>query len=298
MSLVALPEGLTPDAVEKLRWETFGHRRAQCLKSPEDQVRFIQQRGFVLLFPVHGLRYPSLLEATVGRPLLDFAWDERARSMSTWHAQTLRSRKVGQSAVLAGQACVVSPNYLAQFFRVSELRGEATDCDRLKEAGNVGTDVVDLVKAIAAKGPMAVETLAQCCGMGQAAAQPRFTKAIAEARRHLLIVEVDTIEGKEGPAQAVYDLLPRVFPDVVKKAQTLSAQAAREHIVCRYLRNVLLDAAHEMARVLGWPESLVLSTCDALQRKGHVLSHPTSRPNRHLFQATSTDLLAPSAAAD
>jgi len=291
LSLVPLPDGLAPDAVEKLRWETFGHRRTQCLQSPEYQVRFTQQRGFVLLFPVIGLRYPSMLEATVGRPLLDFSWDERTRSMSAWHAQTLRSRKVGQSAVLAGQTCAVSPNYLAQFFRVSELPGELTDCDRLKELGNVGIDVVHVAKAIDEHGPLASAELAKKCAMGQAAALPRFTKAITEAQRHLLIVEVDSAEGDDGEPQAVYDLLPRAFPAVVKKSRNLSAQAAREHIVCRYLRNVLLDAAHEMARILGWPESVVVSTCEALRRKGHVQPHPTSRPNRHLFQATSTDLL-------
>jgi hypothetical protein len=208
-----------------------------------------------------------------------------------WHAQTLRARKVSQTAVLAGHACAVSPNYLAQFFRVSELRGETTDCHHLKAAGNIDVDAVELVDAIAQRGPLAQAALAQACGMGQAAAQARFTRSIAEARRHLLIVEVDTALSPGEPPQAVYDLLPRAFPAVVKKARKLSAEAAREHIVCRYLRNVVLDAAHEMARVLGWPESVVLGTCEALQAKGHIRRHPTSRPNRHLFQATSTDLL-------
>jgi len=282
---------MPPDVVEKLRWETYGHRRSQCLTSPEDQVRFTQKRGFVLLFPISGIRYPSILEATVGRPLLDFIWDERSRSMAQWHAQTLCSRKVVLSAVLAGQKTVVSPGFLANFYRLSELPGDESDCLHLQKQGRVGVDVVAIAQALAKRGSLSRQALAQETAMHAPAAQPRFTQAIADALRFLLVVEVDVTEKDVFPLQPVFDLLPRTFPAVIKKARSLSSETAREHILCRFLRNVLVEAGHEMSRVLGWPESVVLSTCAALVKKRHVMPHPASRPNRHLFQAVSTDLL-------
>jgi hypothetical protein len=291
LKLLSLSPGMPPDVVEKLRWETFGHRRSQCLASPEDQVRFTTKRGFVLLFPVSGLRYPSILEATVGRPLLDFIWDERTRSMVQWHTQTLRSHKVALSAVLAGQKCVVSPGFLANFFRLSELPGNEADCLHLQKQGRVGGAVVAIAQALHEHGPLGQQELAKVTGMHQPAAQQRFVQAIADALRFLLVVEVNAVDAEVFPAQPVFDLLPRTFPAVIEKALNTTSEIAREHILCRYLRNVLVEAGHEIARVLGWPEDIVLSTCAKLVRKRHILEHPASRPNRHLFQAVSTDLL-------
>lgn len=292
MTLVPLPEGLAPDVVEKLRWEAFGHRRASSLASADDQARFVSERGFVLVFPVSGVCFPSVLEATVGRPLLDFAWDERVRSMAAWHAETLRARRVGHSAVLAGRSTAVTPYFLARFLAVAELAGEESDCRHLQKRGIVDRDVVHVARALAEHGPLDEQTLSEASQMHQPAARRRYRKALDNARRCLLIVEVDAVERDEGPAMPVYDLLPRAFPEVVVKARRLDSATARQHILCRYLRNVLVDAGHELSRVLGWPEPLVLETCDVLIRKGHVQRHPASRPNRHLFQASSTDLLA------
>lgn len=291
MTLVPLPEGLAPDVVEKLRWETFGHRRASSLASAGDQARFVVERGFVLVFPVSGMGFPSVLEATVGRPLLDFTWDERVRAMARRHAETLRSRKVGHTAVLAGRSTAVSPHFLARFVAVAELPGEESDSHHLHQLGVVDADVVSVTRALARHGALDQKHLSEACSMHQPAAQRRFLKALANACRCLLIVEVDAVEDASAPALPVYDLLPRVFPKVVDKARQLQPEMARQNIVCRYLRNVLVDSCHEISRVLGWPESLVLETCDVLVRKGHVQRHPASRPNRHLFQATSTDLL-------
>jgi hypothetical protein len=291
VTLVPLPEGLTPDVVEKLRWEAFGHRRASSLGSANDQARFVTERGFVLVFPVPGLQFPSVLEATVGRPLLDFAWDERVRAMAVRHAETLRSRKVGHTAVLAGRSTAISPHYLARFFALAELEGEGSDCHQLRQRGVVDRDVMCVTQALARQGPLDREQLSEACSMHQPAARRRFDAALGNASRCLLVVEVDARQDEAGLGVPVYDLLPRAFPRVVEKSRTLKPAVAREQIVCRYLRNVLVDAGHEVARVLGWPETVVLDTCDSLVRKGHVQRHPASRPNRHLFQATSTDLL-------
>ncbi len=110
MALRALPPGLPPDEVEKLRWQTFGHKKAHRVASKDAYLRFVQKRRFVLLAPIPGTHYPSVLEAAVGRPLLDFVWDEQMRTLEGWKNESIRAQLVVSTAVLAKRPTMLAPS--------------------------------------------------------------------------------------------------------------------------------------------------------------------------------------------
>ena len=142
MSLQSLPTALAPDQVEKLRWEAFGHKRVLSLKSTEDLVRFTHRRGFVLVGPQPGVHYPSVLEATVGRPLLEFTWDERATHLERWRCEAVASRRVLHTGILGGRPTLLAPGFLADFYALTGNRGDLHDHERLQAAGALAPDAV------------------------------------------------------------------------------------------------------------------------------------------------------------
>ncbi|MFQ5599411.1 MAG: hypothetical protein ACE5G2_02525 [Candidatus Krumholzibacteriia bacterium] len=293
MSLRDLPAGLPPDEVEKLRWETFAHKRAFCLKSVGELLRFTRRRGFVLLRPARGIHYPSVMEAAVGRPLLDFTWDEKVKQVEGWKLNCITSRRVVRSAVVAGCASLLSPVFLSHFYALSGNRGDLHDHKRRHQSGALTPEAAGVCQVLARRGRLAAGQLASELRWRGEHGRLRLESALGEALRRLLVVEVEGSESdpETGLPVPAYDLLPRVCQEQVCKGRETDPQTARQRIVCRYLRNVIVEDAREMAHVLGWSAAETLTTLQALVSKHMATAHPSSRYNRHLFQATATDLL-------
>lgn len=293
MTLQALPPGLAPDVVEKLRWQTFGHQRSHSIRSTEDLARFTRARGFVLCAPESGLHYPSVVEAAVGRPLLAHAFDERGSHADAWVRECVAARQVMHGVVVAHRATLVDRDFVGAFLALAEHHGDRDDHVRLQRQGRLRAEAAAicdwLVREARALSLSELESRLRVRGpMGRR----RLLQSLEEVVQALLVVPVAWQPTTAADAfEPVCDLVPRVFGDELRAAQATSPESARQRIACRYLRNVLVEGCHEMARVLGWTEADTWATLQALQESGDALLHPSSRQNRHIYQAASTDLL-------
>lgn len=291
MSLVPLPNGLAPDLVEKLRWETFAHKRAYRLKSSEDLLHFTQKRTFVLERPAPQLPpYPSALEAVVGRPLLTFTWDERLAQMQAWRLANLQAGRLASAAFFGGQPSLTTLPGLVDLLATSPHAVDAAAVRTLQAARRLGVEAVSLCELLLESGPLAESELRRKLGLDRDAAAPRFKRALGEASCLLLIVEVGEHQGENG-GEAVYAATSRAFAEQLATAKDTAPETARERIVCRYLRNVLVGSCADLVQVLGWSPADTLAACESLQRKHKLHLHPASRPNRPIYQAAASDLL-------
>jgi hypothetical protein len=275
--------------VEKLRWETFGHTRKRAISSESELVRFSTRRGFVLRHPHSGVHYPSVLEAAVGRPLLDHSWDERADEVEGWCRRSVASGQLVSTAVLGGHMTLIAPAYVPEFHRLSGNRGDLRDHERMRESGTLSPEAAAVCAWLRAEerplGPTQLENKLDAHGT---LGQRRLRAALLEAVRRMLIVEI----GHDGDSnEPVYDLLPRAFHAAIEKAQATQLRVARQRVACRYLRNVIVAGSHEVARLLGWSGQDALDTLHRLVSRHMASEHPASRHNRIFFQATATDLL-------
>jgi hypothetical protein len=110
--MTELTPGLPPDEVERLRWHAFGQKRALALRDADDLRRFVDRRGFVLVAPVAGLHYPSVLEAAVGRPLLEHVRDERAAQVERWCEECVVGRAATRAPLVDGRDTLVASEYV------------------------------------------------------------------------------------------------------------------------------------------------------------------------------------------
>ena len=295
MTLVPLPAGLAPDAVEKLRWDTFGQRQSSSVRSQPELVRFAAARGFVLRAPAPGLHYPSILAAAAGRPQQQPVADEQSRKAEAWIRQSIVSRRLLHAAVLSHRASLVDFDYIGDFFALSGHRGEADDHVRLCKSGGLSAEASTLCGWLVREGrALARSELAQRMQIQGARGEQRMRALLDEAVQALVLVPIDWRAVAERDPEPVCDLLPRVYAACVERARTTSPEAARQRIAGRYLRNVLVAGCHDLASVLAWSEKDTLVALQALEGKGEVAAHPSSRPNRWIFQATATDLLSES----
>jgi hypothetical protein len=68
----------------------------------------------------------------------------------------------------------------------------------------------------------------------------------------------------------VYDLLPRHFPDVLKRARETSGRQARETILYRYLNTVVAATLSEVRSLFGWEMRDVERTAAGLEGAGRL----------------------------
>lgn len=294
MALQPLPPGLAPDVVEKLRWQTFGHQRQRSIRSAPDLAHFTAARGFVLCAPEAGLHYPSVLEATIGRPLLEHAYDERGARADAWMRECVAAGQVMHGVVVAQRATLVDRSFVVDFFALSGHRGDMEDHARLQRRGLLSAGAMEICTWIAREGrALAQSELEARLRVRGPLGRDRLRQCLEEAVQALLIVPVAwrPLSPATPAFEPVCDLLPRVFGDSVRAARDTTHEAARRRIACRYLRNVLVEGCHEMARVLGWAEAETLQALQAVAADGDALVHPSSRHQRKIYQATATDLL-------
>ncbi len=290
MTLHQLPPGLPPDEVEKLRWEAFGHKRANALTSADGLTRFIARRGFVLSRPQRGLQYPSALEAVLGRPLLGRSFDARGTQLETWRLQCMAARRVHAAAVLGGFASLAAPAFHSDFLALAERRDDLASLDPLRGRQGLGYDAAAVCQHLAAaKRALTLSELGESMQLRSEPGRVRVQAALTEAIRRMRVCEV-VPDHATAPPVAAYDLVARTCSDVLQKACKTKPATARRRIATRYLRNVLVEGAHEMARVLGWSADETLETLRGLESRHIVSEHPASRHNRWFFQANATDL--------
>ena len=206
----ALPAGLPPDEIERRRWHAFGQKRALALQSAEDLIRFIAQRGFVLLYPCAGVHYPSALEATVGRPLQEFIRDERCINVERWADGAVDARQLARVTLFGELPALTAPDWI-----------------------------------------------------------PRFVEAGAAPPRDALLAEL----------AAAWSCKPGAAP------------APRATLTARFLQNVLVAAAPEVARAFAWSDADALAALEEITAKGLARIHPASRRRRETFETAASDLL-------
>ncbi len=291
MTLHALPRGMPPDEVEKLRWEAFGHKHSNALESADALVRFIHQRGYVLTRPQRGLHFPSALEAVVGRPLLGRSFDARTAQLESWRLQCMEAGRLHAAAVLEGRATLASSAFHRDFLALAPRRDEIAARNPARVRQVLGHDAAAVCEQLELAGePLTAVQLAERLQLRSDPGRKRLQRALDEAVRRFRICEVVCADAS-GTTCGGYDLVTRSCGAVLEKALAVRPATARQRIATRYLRNVLVEGCHEIARVLEWSPDVTLETLRALESRKIVSEHPSSRHNRWFFQANATDLL-------
>src|SRR3989337_2844654 len=105
------------------RRETFHRDPARRLKSKQDAVAFVNQRGFVFFWPIKGVTLPSLWAAVAGnRPVAD-AHDDPGHVTWGWKDSMLGARQWDYAKLLRKKATIVSPAVAPYFYALSQNFG-------------------------------------------------------------------------------------------------------------------------------------------------------------------------------
>ena len=244
---------LPAERLRQHRAQTFRLLPGRQLKSQEDAVAFVAERGFVYFWPIQGISLPSLWAAVAGdRPVAD-AHDDPGHVTWGWKDALLGQRAWYYAKVLRKRATMIAMPLAPYFYALSENYGSPEeDYLTLYEQGRLTLEAKQLYEAVMEKGPLDTVALRKASRMSSAESEGRFNKALADLQADFKLVPVGVTQAGAWHYAFAYDITARRYPELPEQAQHIPEDEARKTLAAHYLRSLGASTQGELQKLFGW----------------------------------------------
>lgn len=262
--------------VQTHRARTYRFSPSRRLKTPEQAVTFVRERGFTYFWPIQGVELPSLWTAVAGDRSVASAHDDPGHVTWGWKDSLLGTGVWHYAKLLRGKATLVSLEAAPYFYALTENFGDPReDADTLYRAGALTREAIRVFEVILDKGRQHTIALRRETGMTSRDSNTRFERALTELQTHWLIAPAAVAQAGAWRYAFVYESVVKLWPDLAGQAEKITRREARRHILDLYLRSVGASTATQAHKLLRWPKSDVLSAGQDLLSVGSAIEVET-----------------------
>lgn len=263
---------LTWEIVQAYRQQTFRLKPDIRVRTKEQAVQFVQERGYVFFWPIRGFVLPSLWSAVAGdRPVAD-AHDDPGHITWDWKDSLLGSRSWYYAKVLRRKATMISMEFAPYFYALSENYGSPEeDYLTIYEQGRMTQEAKAIYEAILVRGPLDTVALRKITHLTSRTAESRFNQAIVALQADFKIVPVGTTQSGAWHYAFAYDLVPRCYPELPNKAQQISEREARFELLRLMFNSLGAAPVLDVKKLFGWRLPAVEYTINELVENGLIL---------------------------
>jgi hypothetical protein len=259
------PATLTDRRLSAYRARTFQTARGLRLRSPQQAVQFVRDRGFVFFWPIQGFDLPSLWTAVAGdRPVAEMH-DDPGHITWRWKDSLLGARKWHYAKLLRGKATVVSLPTLPHFYTLSDRLGDLDDYHLAYEAGRISREAKLVGDALVRQGAQHTLQLRAATHLEAAVSKARFDKALIELQRGLWILPIGVAEAGSWNYAFIFDMVDRWYPRLVDRARHLTPEVSRSHLARLLLDSVGAATGSWVQRLFRWDGDLTQQALEDLQ---------------------------------
>lgn len=260
---------LSQQRLTEYRRETFRKTPALRLKSKEDAIAFVNQRGFVFFWPIKGVTLPSLWTAVAGdRPVAD-EHDDPGHITWGWKDELLDKRVWYYSRVLRKRNSIISHQVLPHFYALSPNYGDPDQDYLLQYEQGLLTQESKLVyEALLKEGPLDSISLRRAARLANQESSSRFSKALETLQVEFKVLPTRVAEAGAWRYAFVYDLTHRYYPDLVEQAGSITEPAARQQLLADYYLSLGAATRQEAGKLFAWRPDDLNRTFKALFSQG------------------------------
>lgn len=258
---------LTFERLQQYRQQTFRWSRSARLRSQEEAVEFVNQRGFVSFWTIKGALLPSLWAAVAGdRPVLN-NHDDPAHITWSWKDNLLDKRRWYYGRLLRRRNTIISLQALPYFYALSPNFGDYQN-DYLQQYydGELPLESRQIYEALLEKGPLDTLELRRAAHLTDPSSN-RFNRALDNLQIEMKILPVGISPVGPWKYAFIYDIVARYFPHLVEQCRLIAESQACQEILALYFQSVGAAQLSQVQYLFGWKEE------DALQAlRRHVES--------------------------
>ncbi len=268
---------LLENALRKYRAETFRFDPKLHLRSLEDAVGFVEERGFTTLWPIQGIDLPSLWTAVAGDRPVSSDHDDPGHVTWGWKDSMLDQRRWYYGKLLRGKATLVSLEVLPNFYALSKRVADIDDYRQAYHAGHLSREARLIAEAILEQGPTNTVRLRQITHLTSKKSKSRFLQALTDLQRGLWILPVGVADAGSWRYAFIYELLDRWFPEIPERAHRITARKARASLAAGYFKSVGAAEPAGLRKVMGWSRENTMECIRNLHEKDILLELPDGR---------------------
>mgnify|MGYP006285586423 CR=1 FL=1 len=268
---------LNLDRLQAHRATTY--RLNRPVRSEDEAVTFVNERGFIFFWPIKGAELPSLWVAVAGDRPVPNEHDDPGHVTWRWKDALLDKRRWYYAKVLRRKATMISLELAPCFYALSRNYGDP-ESDYLQQYmdGALSREAKLIYEALLREGPLHTVALRKATRMAGKKRNYRFNRGLAELQTDFKILPVGTAEAGAWRYAYVYDCVHRHFPALPSKARPIGLRDARETLARRYFASVGAAQRRDVRKIFWWDTPQLEQTLNRLIEAGFVqagLIHPT-----------------------
>jgi len=264
---------ISTDQIRAYQARTFRSTSNLRLRSRDEAVQFVQERGFVYFWPITGITLPSLWAAVAGdRPVAD-AHDDPGHVTWGWKDALLGSSAWYYAKILRKKATMVSFSLLPCFYALSENYG-AYEEDYLTqyEQGRLTSEAKAIYEALLDKGRLDTVELRRVTHMSSPGSEGRFIRALTDLQADFKVLPVGVTQSGAWHYAFAYDIVARHYPELPEESHQIRENEARFNLAKAYLRSLGAAQTRDLIKLFGWRPADADYAVNALVNSGLLVS--------------------------
>jgi hypothetical protein len=258
--------------LSNFRSRTYRLLSEDQVKSPEQAVQFVNERGFIFFWPVKGFDLPSLWTAVAGDRPVPNEHDDPGHITWGWKDSMLDKRRWYYGKLLRRRASLVSLDIIPYFYTLSDRVGDLDDYMLLYEEGRLTFEEKSIAEALLKFGALNTIELRQKAQLSASSAKSRFERALAALQSGLWVLPVGVAEAGAWRYSFIYELFDRWYPQVISKAREITRQEAYRKLSSLYLDSVGVSTTKEIRRLFRWEKNATKKALEDLVAESSIFT--------------------------
>lgn len=256
---------LSQNKLDAFRAHTFRTTPDRMVKSKEEAIGFVNERGFVYFWPIREITLPSLWVAAAGdRPVPD-EHDDPGHVTWGWKDSLLGQKAWYYAKILRKKATIISLQATPYFYALSENYGAPEeDYLTLYEQGRLTLEEKLIYEALLDHGPLDTISLRKAAHLTSRDSETRFNRALTDLQADFKVVPVGVTEAGAWHYAFSYDIVPRHYPELLEQSRYLGELDARQKLAELYFRSVGAAQPRDLVKLFGWTAPAAGQTLERL----------------------------------
>jgi hypothetical protein len=259
------------EVLASFRRKSFHLLPSSRLKSKEDAIQFVNERGFIYFWPIKGISFPSLWAAVAGDRQVADAHDDPGHVTWGWKDSLLGKKIWYYGKILRRKATIISLEIAPYFYALSENYGSPEeDYLTLYEQGRMTLEAKMIYEALLTEGILDTIALRKAARMTSSESNSRFERALADLQSDFKILPVGVTDSGAWKYAFAYDITARHFPELPEKAQLIQEKEARLRLLKLYFQSIGAASTTDVSKLFGWRLVDINFALAALDQAGYL----------------------------
>lgn len=264
----------TFDRIREYRSHTFGYHPKDRVKTKDEAIRYVNDRGYIYFWPIHGITFPSLWGAISGDRPVPNNHDDPGHISWDWKDSLLGKHIWYYGKILRKKATIISMAIAPYFYALTENYGSPEeDYLTIYEQGRMTQEAKAVYEALLESSPLDTITLRKKAHLTSHDSENRFNRALTDLQADFKIMPVEVVDAGSWHYSFAYAIVARYEPSLLENARYLGEMDARQKILELYFLSVGAAQIRDLIKLFGWKPSDIDQTIARLEHDGIIRIH-------------------------